>query len=107
MDEWLDQVPVTTAEVARPHPVRIILPPGYWEDPTRRYPVLYFLHGSPDSPANHNYPALRSSTSMITVIPDGVLALLQAASGTPTAMSNAAARWARAIILGSIRLSSR
>lgn len=64
-------VTVITAQVAKQHPIRIILPPGYWEDPTRRYPVLYFLHGSPDSPVNQNYPALRSSTSMITVIPDG------------------------------------
>lgn len=64
-------VTVITAQVAKQHPIRIILPPGYWDDPTRRYPVLYFLHGSPDSPVNQNYPALRSSTSMITVIPDG------------------------------------
>ncbi|WP_380280617.1 alpha/beta hydrolase [Kitasatospora purpeofusca] len=64
-------ITVTTTAVAKQHPVRIILPPGYWDDPTRRYPVLYFLHGSPDSPVNQNYPALRGSTSMITVIPDG------------------------------------
>lgn len=60
-----------TAQVAGQHPIRIILPPGYRDEPARRYPVLYFLHGSPDSPVNQNYPALRSSTSMITVIPDG------------------------------------
>ncbi|MFJ3725497.1 hypothetical protein ACIPYQ_23400 [Streptomyces sp. NPDC090045] len=49
-------VTVTTTQVAKQHPIRIILPPGYWDDPARRYPVLYFLH---------------SSTAMITVIPDG------------------------------------
>jgi hypothetical protein len=35
------------------------------------------------------------------VVPVGVLALLQAASGTLTAMSNAAAMHARAVIFGS------
>ncbi|MFJ6793597.1 alpha/beta hydrolase [Streptomyces sp. NPDC091268] len=62
---------VTTPEVAGKHHIKIILPPGYHDDPTRRYPVLYFLHGSPDDPVQQNYPALRTSNSMITVIPDG------------------------------------
>lgn len=64
-------ITVTTAQVAKPHPIKIILPSDYWADPTRRYPVLYFLHGSPDNPVNQTYPALSSSSSMITVIPDG------------------------------------
>ncbi|MFJ9516682.1 alpha/beta hydrolase [Kitasatospora sp. NPDC101801] len=63
-------VTVTTAQVAKPHPIKIILPDGYWSNPTKRYPVLYFLHGSPDSPVNQTYPALHSS-SVITVVPDG------------------------------------
>ncbi|MGV9270220.1 alpha/beta hydrolase [Kitasatospora sp. NPDC003701] len=64
-------ITVTTAQVAKQHPIKIILPSDYWAQPTKRYPVLYFLHGSPDSPVNQTYPALSGSTSMITVIPDG------------------------------------
>ncbi len=62
---------VTTPEVAGEQHIKIILPSGYHDDPTRRYPVLYFLHGSPDDPVGQNYPALRMSDRMITVIPDG------------------------------------
>ncbi|MFF2079217.1 alpha/beta hydrolase [Kitasatospora sp. NPDC058162] len=62
---------VTTPEVAGKHHIKIILPSGYYDDPTRRYPVLYFLHGSPDDPIQQNYPALTMSNAMITVIPDG------------------------------------
>ncbi|MFB7910459.1 alpha/beta hydrolase [Kitasatospora sp. NPDC056076] len=62
---------VTTPEVTGKHHIKIILPSGYGDDPTRRYPVLYFLHGSPDDPIQQNYPALTTSNAMITVIPDG------------------------------------
>ncbi|MFF0292882.1 alpha/beta hydrolase [Kitasatospora sp. NPDC004614] len=62
---------VTTPEVTGKHHIKIVLPSGYYDDPARRYPVLYFLHGSPDDPVQQNYPALTSSNSMITVIPDG------------------------------------
>ncbi|MBD0691924.1 esterase [Streptomyces sp. CBMA123] len=62
---------VTTPEVTGKHHIKIILPSGYYDDPARRYPVLYFLHGSPDDPVQQNYPALTSSNAMITVIPDG------------------------------------
>ncbi|MFZ3468197.1 alpha/beta hydrolase [Streptomyces sp. 4.24] len=64
-------ITVTTPEVAGKHHIKIILPSGYHDAPTRRYPVLYFLHGSPDDPIQQNYPALTTSTEMITVIPDG------------------------------------
>ncbi|MFJ4473889.1 alpha/beta hydrolase [Streptomyces xanthochromogenes] len=64
-------ITVTTPEVAGKHHIKIILPSGYYDDPARRYPVLYFLHGSPDDPIAQNYPALTTSNSMITVIPDG------------------------------------
>ncbi|MFG3000276.1 alpha/beta hydrolase [Streptomyces sp. NPDC048340] len=64
-------ITVTTPEVAGKHHIKIILPSGYYDDPARRYPVLYFLHGSPDDPIQQNYPALTTSNSMITVIPDG------------------------------------
>ncbi|WP_411293148.1 alpha/beta hydrolase [Streptomyces sp. CBMA156] len=62
---------VTTPEVAGRHHIKIILPSGYYRDPAKRYPVLYFLHGSPDEPVRQTYPALSSSNAMITVIPDG------------------------------------
>ncbi|MFD7460693.1 alpha/beta hydrolase [Streptomyces sp. NPDC059868] len=62
---------VTTPEVAGEQHIKIILPSGYYDDPGRRYPVLYFLHGSPDDPIQQNYPALTISDQMITVIPDG------------------------------------
>ncbi|WP_156724519.1 alpha/beta hydrolase [Streptomyces apocyni] len=62
---------VTTPEVAGEQHIKIILPSGYYDDPDRRYPVLYFLHGSPDDPVGQTYPALSMSDEMITVIPDG------------------------------------
>ncbi|MFK0044247.1 alpha/beta hydrolase [Streptomyces sp. NPDC090741] len=64
-------ITVTTPEVTGKHHIKIILPSGYYDDPARRYPVLYFLHGSPDDPVRQNYPALTTSDQMITVIPDG------------------------------------
>ena len=35
-----------------PDPVDVVLPPGYASHPSRRYPVLYLLEGSPGSPSN-------------------------------------------------------
>ncbi|MER5732571.1 alpha/beta hydrolase-fold protein [Streptomyces sp. NPDC002138] len=64
-------ITVTTPEVAGKHHIKIILPSGYYDDPGRRYPVTYFLHGSPDDPIQQNYPALTTSNQMITVVPDG------------------------------------
>ncbi|GAA0318919.1 hypothetical protein GCM10010302_67530 [Streptomyces polychromogenes] len=64
-------ITVTTPEVSGKHHIKIILPSGYYDAPARRYPVLYFLHGSPDDPIQQNYPALTTSNEMITVIPDG------------------------------------
>lgn len=62
---------VTTPEVKGEQHIKIILPSGYHDQPDRRYPVLYFLHGAPDDPIQQNYPALTMSDEMITVIPDG------------------------------------
>ncbi|MFC7929413.1 alpha/beta hydrolase [Streptomyces cinereoruber] len=62
---------ITTPQVSGEQHIRIILPRGYYDDPNRRYPVLYFLHGSPDDPVDQAYPALSMSDRMITVIPDG------------------------------------
>ncbi|MCF3106136.1 esterase [Streptomyces roseoverticillatus] len=66
-------VTVNTPEVAGEHKIRILLPGDYEANPTKRYPVLYFLHGASDNPGNPNlaYPALAAAKSMITVIPDG------------------------------------
>ncbi|WP_280723921.1 alpha/beta hydrolase-fold protein [Kitasatospora sp. MAA4] len=66
---------VTTAQVAGPHHIRVILPVGYADNPTKRYPVFYLLHGTSDDPGNPGlaFPALTASSAMITVIPDGGL----------------------------------
>ncbi|MEW2574650.1 alpha/beta hydrolase [Streptomyces syringium] len=68
-------VTVKTLQVAGSHRIRILLPGDYEANPTKRYPVLYFLHGASDDPGNPNlaYPALAAAKSMITVIPDGGL----------------------------------
>ncbi|MBI4817872.1 MAG: hypothetical protein HY791_16550 [Deltaproteobacteria bacterium] len=34
-----------SAALGRRQPYVVILPPDYYSDPTRRYPVMYFLHG--------------------------------------------------------------
>ncbi|SDW30442.1 S-formylglutathione hydrolase FrmB [Amycolatopsis xylanica] len=62
---------VTTPQVASNHDIKIILPSGYYDNPDRRYPVLYWLHGANAGPAQQNYAALAKSDSMITVMPDG------------------------------------
>ncbi|MFF4404063.1 alpha/beta hydrolase [Streptomyces sp. NPDC001404] len=64
-------ITVTTPQVAGEHHIKIILPSDYNANPAKRYPVLYFFHGSPDDPVNQNYPALVNAKSMITVVPDG------------------------------------
>ncbi|MFI1797979.1 alpha/beta hydrolase [Streptomyces sp. NPDC020379] len=66
-------VTVNTPQVAGEHHIRILLPEGYADNPAKRYPVLYFLHGASDDPVNPRlaYPALAAAKSMITVIPDG------------------------------------
>ncbi|MEU6967160.1 alpha/beta hydrolase-fold protein [Kitasatospora aureofaciens] len=68
-------ITVTTAQVAGEHTIRILLPADYAARPDKRYPVLYFLHGASDNPADPAlaYPALTAARSMITVIPDGGL----------------------------------
>src|SRR5688572_9008387 len=43
-------ITVTTSQVEGPHRLRIILPTGYYQEPSRRYPVLYMLHGAGGSP---------------------------------------------------------
>ncbi|MDH6139175.1 MULTISPECIES: alpha/beta hydrolase [Kitasatospora] len=66
-------ITVTTPQLSGMHQIRIFLPTDYAADPTKRWPVAYFLHGAAgnvdDSAAA---PALHSD-SMITVVPDGGL----------------------------------
>lgn len=76
-------ITVTTPDVANApgsvgHHIRIILPPDYYSDPTRRYPTLYLLNGSPGDPCDYFLPgylpkfnALAHTMEMITVMPDG------------------------------------
>ncbi|ALG08402.1 alpha/beta hydrolase [Kibdelosporangium phytohabitans] len=64
-------ITVTTPEVTGEHHIRIILPTGYHDDPARRYPVMYWLHGANSDPVEQNYAAMSDSDSMITVMPDG------------------------------------
>src|SRR4051812_31004075 len=46
LDPRLLEVKVTTAALPGPAAVRILLPPDYAADPTKRYPVFYLLHGT-------------------------------------------------------------
>ncbi|MEU8524813.1 alpha/beta hydrolase-fold protein [Streptomyces sp. NPDC048629] len=66
-------ITVKSAEVQGEQNIRIILPKDYAANPGKRYPVLYFLHGSPDDPSSPFYgnAALTGASGMITVVPDG------------------------------------
>ncbi|GAA2732490.1 alpha/beta hydrolase [Actinocorallia aurantiaca] len=66
-------ITVTSAQVAGQQNIRIILPGDYAANPAKRYPVLYFLHGSPDDPSASFYgnDVLAGTPGMITVVPDG------------------------------------
>ena len=46
LDSRLLEATVSTAALPGPAKVRILLPAGYERHPTRRYPVLYLLHGT-------------------------------------------------------------
>ena len=73
---------VSPALGGRRQPVVIYLPPGYNAHPTRRYPVLYLLHGFPGRPAaflatvrlgvvQDELVALHRARPMILVMPFG------------------------------------
>jgi diacylglycerol O-acyltransferase / trehalose O-mycolyltransferase len=63
--------PAIGGEVA----VRLILPPGFGRDPAARYPVLYLLHGSTDSPLgwtrSTDVETLVAGSPVLVVMPDG------------------------------------
>jgi diacylglycerol O-acyltransferase / trehalose O-mycolyltransferase len=50
LDARLVELTLRTGALSRPTPVRVLLPRGVWEldGSTRRYPVLYLLHGAND-----------------------------------------------------------
>jgi enterochelin esterase-like enzyme len=45
----IEHVPLTGSSFGVHGDYTVYLPPGYGEDPARRYPVLYLLHGGSDS----------------------------------------------------------
>jgi S-formylglutathione hydrolase FrmB len=46
IDPRLQAVTVTTSALPGPANIRVLLPADYATHPTRRYPVLYLLHGT-------------------------------------------------------------
>jgi S-formylglutathione hydrolase FrmB len=56
--------------------LRVYLPPSYDADPTRRYPVLYLLHGfggSPDSWSNGSYSGFDLARAMDSLAAGGTI----------------------------------
>ena len=50
----LQEIFVTSAAIGgRTQPVWVYLPPGYSQDPRRRYPVIYLLQGFPGNPESY------------------------------------------------------
>ncbi|WP_335937551.1 alpha/beta hydrolase [Streptomyces sp. PTD5-9] len=66
-------ITVTTPQVKGPHRIRVFLPSGYWSDPGRRWPVVYFLHGGGGNVDDAAAAPALHSESAITVVPDGGL----------------------------------
>jgi enterochelin esterase-like enzyme len=49
-----EQISIAGAALGgRSEPAYVFLPPGYFQHPTERYPVVYFLHGSPGEPVDY------------------------------------------------------
>jgi len=50
----IQKIFVTSGAIGgRAQPVWVFLPPGYAQDPLRRYPVIYLLHGFPGNPESY------------------------------------------------------
>jgi S-formylglutathione hydrolase FrmB len=67
---------ITSNALAGPVHARVVLPAGYDSHPTRRYPVVYFLHGLPATGTSYQgndwlLDALASAGQAILVIPQG------------------------------------
>jgi S-formylglutathione hydrolase FrmB len=75
VDDRLYALSVSTAALGRAVRLRILLPDGYPADPTRRYPVLYLLHGTSggadDWLTSGDVRATTSGLPVIVVMPDG------------------------------------
>jgi S-formylglutathione hydrolase FrmB len=75
LDARLEEWTLRTPALARPTRVRVLLPAGYRDEPRRRYPVLYLLHGAA---ADHrawtrfgDAEAITARAPLIVVMPDG------------------------------------
>ncbi|MFB7669661.1 alpha/beta hydrolase [Kitasatospora sp. NPDC056138] len=66
-------ITVTTPQLSGTHKIRIFLPSGYAADPTKHWPVAYFLHGAAGNPDDAAAAPALHNDSMITVAPDGGL----------------------------------
>jgi len=68
------EVTVTTAALPGPATIRILLPPTYEAEPTRRYPVLYLFHGTSGAAADWTVKGEAEQTTeglpLIVVMPD-------------------------------------
>jgi S-formylglutathione hydrolase FrmB len=68
-------VPLPSGVYVPDSTVRVLLPAGYAEHPTTRYPVLYLLHGAGDTYAtwtqNTDVEAFTADLPLIIVMPDG------------------------------------
>ncbi|MEY9934522.1 S-formylglutathione hydrolase FrmB [Catenulispora sp. GP43] len=76
-------ITVTSAQVANDpgtagQHIRIALPADYYSNPSKRYPVLYLLDGSPGDPCDYfgiagfpQFNALKNTSGMIIIMPSG------------------------------------
>jgi enterochelin esterase family protein len=87
----------------------VYTPPGYDDDPGRRYPVLYLFHGSGDNAATwtvfgrahliaDNLLAQGKSKPMVIVMPDGHAAPPQPRGGPPEGRSRNSAAFERDLL---------
>jgi S-formylglutathione hydrolase FrmB len=71
LEEWTLQTPA----LARPDAGRVLLPAGYGANASRRYPVLYLLHGADSDYRSWtrygDAQAITATRPMIVVMPDG------------------------------------
>lgn len=75
LDPRLRELTFTTPALAAPTHVRVLLPADYRAEPTRRYPVLYLLHGGfgsyVDWTTAGDAEAITAGQPLIVVMPDG------------------------------------
>lgn len=74
LDDRLRELTFETPAVDGPTKVRVLLPDGYDDDPDRRYPVLYLLHGGfggyVDWTTQGDAAAITAEYPLIVVMPD-------------------------------------